>query len=391
MIMNYDISPLSPSSGSSREALPLKPKDRSTLISRAARAYGDNVASLDFIIDHEHLLTDPTTLGPKLLTRDEEQCLFAHISRGLDIICCHPILGDLNEVASPILADAFNSLTNEEQMTLAHMTGARSLLARANEGLVQKAAHTFAPARRGTQLTHEDLVAEGSLKLVKLIDGFDPTKGTKFSTLAYGSLERAISDFITGNRGTIHIPKNVHRDFRRKQKALAGLACRQQDGNPSKEDFIAIGTTGHDFTTLTQLCAGQVGSLHSLVDPHKPASDELVDSLPTHDKTRDRIDDAFSIRQLIVSAALTPKEQFVIGLACGLTPNAIVAPSLTVKGVTHDYATIVKEHGLTLANGLPLTEVAKLLGFTGPTYVSKINSGALAKLQAVANANQPSR
>jgi RNA polymerase primary sigma factor len=79
---------------------------------------------------------------------------------------------------------------------------AREQLVRSNLRLVVNIAKRFAD--RGMSLG--DLIEEGNLGLIKAVDYFDPTRGTRFSTYAAWWIKQGIKRALLENIRPVHIP-----------------------------------------------------------------------------------------------------------------------------------------------------------------------------------------
>jgi len=87
----------------------------------------------------------------------------------------------------------------------AELTVARQRFVAANLRLVVSLARRYAHAF----LTQADLIQEGTLGLLRAVDGYDPNRGTRFSTYAAWWIRHGITRALTNHGLTVRIPANV--------------------------------------------------------------------------------------------------------------------------------------------------------------------------------------
>lgn len=98
-------------------------------------------------------------------------------------------------------------LTVQEERELAERvqrgeSDARDQLVRANLRLVVSIARNYA----GKGLPMEDLVSEGNMGLLRAVEGFDPTAGTRFATYATYWIRQSIRRGLSRDANTLRLP-----------------------------------------------------------------------------------------------------------------------------------------------------------------------------------------
>jgi RNA polymerase primary sigma factor len=98
-------------------------------------------------------------------------------------------------------------LTAQDERDLARLiaegdTRARDRMVRANLRLVVNIARSYT----GKGLGLQDLIEEGNLGLLRAVEGFDPTMGTRFSTYASYWIKQSIKRALINSAKTIRIP-----------------------------------------------------------------------------------------------------------------------------------------------------------------------------------------
>jgi RNA polymerase sigma factor (sigma-70 family) len=104
---------------------------------------------------------------------------------------------------------------------------AKRRMIKANMRLVMVIAHKLWRTHKCSSMTIDDLVQEGTFGLKRAAELFDPTRGYKFSTYAYGwinqALKRAMSCQDRGIRLPLHVQYEISR-YRRASRTLGPSA-----------------------------------------------------------------------------------------------------------------------------------------------------------------------
>lgn len=97
-------------------------------------------------------------------------------------------------------------------------SNAKKEMIESNLGLVRALARTY----RGRGVPFDDLVQEGTVGLVKAVEGFDHRREVKFSTYAAWWIRRSVLDALAGSN-VIRIPSKANRQLAAVRRAEAEL------------------------------------------------------------------------------------------------------------------------------------------------------------------------
>ena len=160
----------------------------------------------------------PTTTSPRRLSPSRVQ---------------NPLETYLREINETALLTA----NEEKELSRAITAGsneARDRMVRANLRLVVNIARAY--GNKGLPL--QDLIEEGNLGLLRAVEGFDPTMGTRFSTYASYWIKQSIKRALVNTGRTIRVPAYMVELLSKWRRATAQLT--DELGRPPTPEEIAV-------------------------------------------------------------------------------------------------------------------------------------------------------
>lgn len=190
------------------------------------------------------------------------------------------------------------------------------------------------------QIEMLDLIQAGSLGLIRAVQGFDPSRGYKFSTYGYWWIRQSVSRYIKERGQAIRVPPEITNLARRAQeqraldtkpRSLAHTAARLGLSLERLEEVLRIHHISH-MVSLDQVCgAGQDGD-QTLLDLIRgddcPVAEETYDWLHCH------------LREL------KPEERRVLELRFNREQNYSFSQVAALLGLKKSQAQWLEKHAL---------------------------------------------
>lgn len=185
-----------------------------------------------------------------------------------------------------------------------------------NIGLVISTAASFA---RFYGIESDDLIQEGFIGLLAAIEGFDHTRGYRFSTYAVPYIRQKIQRYIWGRSKTIHFPIKTYQKLN--QISSAKLKLEQVKGEVSPEEIAdETGLTTDEVVNLLNLKNPAISLNQQLNEDYDT---ELLDIIPDK-QSENEINKSYALEELKkvlkeCLETLPERERSVLEMRYGLT------------------------------------------------------------------------
>ena len=198
---------------------------------------------------------------------------------------------------------------------------ARTEFVMRNQGLIGKVARRYFD----TGHTHEDLMQEGQIGLLKAIERYDPKIGTRFSTYAVWWIRQAVGRSIANTGNTIRMPVNVSQSAMQLRRTETVLT--QELGRNPKQDEVAqrMQWTVAQVRKVTKSMVW-VESLDEIISNKMDGAFTLQDKLSDETVAQSEKQTGMSFLKTDIEAAmgvLTTREASLLRMRFGFSGNEI--------------------------------------------------------------------
>ena len=206
-------------------------------------------------------------------------------------------------------------LTERQQETQLFLAHRRTRERAARDALVKRylpLARSLARRYRGSSEPLEDLEQVASLALVKAVDGFDPARGTAFSSYAVPSILGAIKRHFRDHGWSLRMPRDLQELAVRVERLAQELSGATGAAPTAAEIAAQAGVGVEDVLEAREAYR----ALHAVsLDQPRPSGDEadsLLDTLDAADTAIPEADDRVLLDSLL--ATLDPRSEQIVRL-----------------------------------------------------------------------------
>lgn len=188
------------------------------------------------------------------------------------------------------------------------------------EGLAQQAARSHS----GRGVHHDDLLQEARIGLLQAARKYDPSLGNRFSTAAFQRVNGAVVDCIREHARTIRLPKDIHDELAKVERARTTLTARTGTEPTTDELAAELG-----FTTA------RIEQLAAWAAPTGALTDDMAAGLADAEAVAvdAELEAADALAALLSPLAAGSKQRRVLELRLGLVDDELPRSQAAVAKV----------------------------------------------------------
>lgn len=275
-----------------------------------------NTVRNDIIKGKRYDEKEQITMTTRTLTRDEEVALGTTIQTGLQ--AKKQLDGDTQHLTQHDIAELQHQVQNYHS--------AVNTMIVYNKPLVHKCVNVYFHRLQASSYAYDDLMQCGLMGLMVAIDKFDPTRGNKFSTVAYQWINQRINREVNNGARLVRLPENRIAEYTKIRRILNEQSSQIPEHEKealiseqlglSREEIVAVRNAGdqHDSLHRTLTSKSQEGSPAYLMD--HVGADHAFPSSESHAMSTAMTDELTSL-----IGSLTEMNRAVVRAYFGLPDN----------------------------------------------------------------------